>query len=108
MKRLVLLSLLVAAALAPSALAGTAQGGGRGTVDGATPFSDFGWIANSPSPVIVTRSPFEACEVFGTSMWSWYDCDPLAATAEAGPSTSNARATASPGASARRMIPPLS
>src|SRR5437762_6958592 len=43
MKRLVLLSLLVAAAFAPSALAGTAQGGGRGTVDGATPFSDFGF-----------------------------------------------------------------
>src|SRR5919198_3643079 len=43
MKRLILLSLLAAAAFAPSALAGTAQGGGRGTVDGTTPFSDFGF-----------------------------------------------------------------
>jgi hypothetical protein len=43
MKRLTVLVLLVSAALAPSALAATAQGGGRGTVDGATPFSDFGF-----------------------------------------------------------------
>ena len=43
MKRLSLLVLVAAAALAPPALAGTAQGGGRGTVDGATPFSDFGF-----------------------------------------------------------------
>src|SRR5919201_1685265 len=43
MKRLTVLVLLVSAAFAPSALAATAQGGGRGTVDGATPFSDFGF-----------------------------------------------------------------
>lgn len=43
MKRLVLLLLVAAAAFAPSAFAGTAQGGGRGTVDGTRPFSDFGF-----------------------------------------------------------------
>jgi hypothetical protein len=43
MKRLVVISLLAAATFTPSALAGTAQGGGRGTVDGTTPFSDFGF-----------------------------------------------------------------
>src|SRR5919197_6217969 len=44
MKRFLVVSLIVAAgALAPSALAGTANGGGRGTADGATPFSDFGF-----------------------------------------------------------------
>ena len=43
MKRLLVLSLLVAAALAPSATAAIVQGSGRGTIDGATPFSDFGF-----------------------------------------------------------------
>ena len=44
MRRFVVVSLFVAAAAAaPAALAGTANGGGRGTVDGATPFSDFGF-----------------------------------------------------------------
>jgi hypothetical protein len=44
MKRLLVVSLLVAfAAPAPAALAASANGGGRGTVDGATPFSDFGF-----------------------------------------------------------------
>ena len=45
MKRFLVMSLLVVAAcvLAAPALAASANGGGRGTVDGATPFSDFGF-----------------------------------------------------------------
>jgi hypothetical protein len=43
MKRLAALLVLTLAAFAPSALAGTANGGGRGTVDGTSPFSDFGF-----------------------------------------------------------------
>jgi hypothetical protein len=43
MRRLVTLIVLAAAAFSPSALAGTANGGGRGTVDGTSPFSDFGF-----------------------------------------------------------------
>ena len=43
MKRLTLLALAAAAVFAPSALAGTANGGGRGTTDGTSPFSDFGF-----------------------------------------------------------------
>ena len=43
MKRLAVLIVLAVAAFAPSALAGTANGGGRGTVDGTSPFSDFGF-----------------------------------------------------------------
>ncbi|HEY3182520.1 MAG TPA: hypothetical protein VGJ77_06790 [Gaiellaceae bacterium] len=41
--RTLLIGLLLTLAIAPSALAGTAQGGGRGTVDGTSPFSDFGF-----------------------------------------------------------------
>jgi hypothetical protein len=38
-----LFALVVAAfALAPAAFGATANGGGRGTIDGSTPFSDFG------------------------------------------------------------------
>jgi hypothetical protein len=43
MKRFLVLFLLLAGTFTPSALAGTANGGGRGTVDGTTPFSDFGF-----------------------------------------------------------------
>ena len=43
MKRLLIVASLAAMAFAPTALAATANGGGRGTVDGATPFSDFGF-----------------------------------------------------------------
>ena len=43
MKRLLIVASLAAMACAPTALAATANGGGRGTVDGATPFSDFGF-----------------------------------------------------------------
>ena len=44
MKRFLVVSLLVAAgAVAPSALAAGVNGGGRGTVDGTSPFSDFGF-----------------------------------------------------------------
>jgi hypothetical protein len=43
MKRFLVLLVLLAGTFAPSALAGTANGGGRGTADGATPFSDFGF-----------------------------------------------------------------
>jgi hypothetical protein len=43
MKRIAVLLALAALTLAPTALAGTANGGGRGTVDGTTPFSDFGF-----------------------------------------------------------------
>jgi hypothetical protein len=43
MKRLTILAMLAAMAVAPTAFAATANGGGRGTVDGTTPFSDFGF-----------------------------------------------------------------
>ena len=43
MRRLAALIVLAAAGFAPSALAGTANGGGRGTVDGTHAFSDFGF-----------------------------------------------------------------
>ena len=49
MKRLALLALAAAATFAPSALAGTANGGGRGTVDGTSAFSDFGFGVTSDS-----------------------------------------------------------
>jgi hypothetical protein len=49
MKRLTLVALAAAAVFAPSALAGTANGGGRGTVDGTSPFSDFGFGVTSDS-----------------------------------------------------------
>jgi hypothetical protein len=50
MRTLILASLL-ALALAPSALAGMAQGGGRGTVDGRSPFSDFGFSVSNAGGV---------------------------------------------------------
>jgi hypothetical protein len=43
MARLAVLVALVATAIAPAAQAAVANGGGRGTVDGTTPFSDFGF-----------------------------------------------------------------
>jgi hypothetical protein len=43
MKRLVIVASLAAMAFAPTAFSATTNGGGRGTLDGATPFSDFGF-----------------------------------------------------------------
>lgn len=43
MARLALLVALAVTAFAPAAQAAIANGGGRGTVDGTTPFSDFGF-----------------------------------------------------------------
>jgi hypothetical protein len=45
MAKTLLLLLALAAAVAPGALGATANGGGRGTLDGTTPFSDFGFNA---------------------------------------------------------------
>ena len=47
MKRFLVLFLLLAGTFTPSAFAATANGGGRGTVDGATPFSDFGFAVTA-------------------------------------------------------------
>jgi hypothetical protein len=49
--RTLLAGLLLVLAVAPPALAGTAQGGGRGTVDGTSPFSDFGFAVTTRSGV---------------------------------------------------------
>jgi hypothetical protein len=43
MARVALLTILAAAVLAPAAQGAVANGGGRGTVDGTKPFSDFGF-----------------------------------------------------------------
>jgi hypothetical protein len=47
MRKLLVGLVFAALVFAPSALAGSANGGGRGTVDGANPFSDFGFAVGT-------------------------------------------------------------
>ena len=57
MKRLIVIAVLVgAAAIVPTSLAATVNGGGRGTVDGATPFSQFGFGVTKAADGSVTGS----------------------------------------------------
>jgi hypothetical protein len=52
MARVALLAIVAAVVFAPAAQAAIASGGGRGTVDGTTPFSDFGFSVSVENGVV--------------------------------------------------------